>query len=55
MILLHALRRPHVTLRCISRRYASDTKSQLASKTSKKPASGKAVFHENIDMKLKLF
>ena len=55
MTLLHALRRPYITLRCISRRYASDTASQLTSKTPKKPATGKVIFHRNIETKLKLF
>ena len=41
MSLLHALRRPHIALRCISRRYASDD----ASKTSKKPTASKVLFH----------
>ncbi|KAF8802890.1 hypothetical protein BYT27DRAFT_6749780 [Phlegmacium glaucopus] len=36
MTLLYALRRPHLALRYISRRYASD----IASKSSKKPAAG---------------
>lgn len=54
MTLLHALRRPHITLRCISRRYASDT-SQLTSKASKRLAPGKVVLHGNIDTKLKTF
>ncbi|KAF8801659.1 hypothetical protein BYT27DRAFT_7226720 [Phlegmacium glaucopus] len=39
MTFLHALRRPHLSLRSICRRYASDNASQLASKSSKKPAS----------------
>jgi large subunit ribosomal protein L54 len=41
MSLLHALRRPHIALRCISRRYTSDD----ASKTSKKPTAGRVLFH----------
>ena len=42
MTLLHALRRPHIALRCIARRYVSDDASQLTPKTPKKPAAGRS-------------
>jgi len=46
MTLVHALRRSHIGLRCICRRYASDNASQLAS-NPKKPAAGKSYFTEH--------